>query len=250
MTKFLSTTLVGAFLPPGLFRLYLQFEIGQVEKLDIAGLHRSLFHGLARNGQQPHDDAVLGAHILGDGVVQPHLELPAEDVQLLPSKPLGLGRSILDLRYRNRSIHRTDVDESAALSAVNMVALDRLGLVEFEDEAHVGRKRSLLIGPRLVAEGDPLPVLALVLAKVENFKRSASALFAGVGVFDAEIKQTFAGGVDCETAEVATDPAAVEFLGNGESCPGAAKKVSNKIPWLLARFNDIRSSKDSGFCVA
>lgn len=62
-----------------------------------------------------------------------------------------------------------------------------------------------------------LPLLALVLAEVLNDER----LHAG----DAE--QALADGVNGEASEVASNPAAVELLGNGSGGAGAAEAVED-----------------------
>jgi hypothetical protein len=102
-------------------------------------------------------------------------------------------------------VHRADVHQRTALAAVDVGVGQGLGMIQVQDEVNVGRHRGLIRLRRLlVAEGHPLPVLALVLAEVEDLE--------GLAVRDAE--QALAGGVDREAAEVAADPAAVEFFGD------------------------------------
>ena len=79
-----------------------------------------------------------------------------------------------------------------------------------------------------LAEGHALPVLALVLAEVQHLE--------GLAVLDAE--QPLAGDVDRPAAEVATDPAAAELLGDGESRARAAEEVGDEVTLIGRGLDD------------
>src|SRR5207245_1238483 len=98
---------------------------------------------------------------LGDGVVQTHLPLPAEQVTRLDAVVGHLINDILGLIDRYRSIGGTDMDHSLGLAAVKVdKSLDRLGVVVSQNRVEVRAQRAV---SRL-----DLPSLALVSAKVLN----------------------------------------------------------------------------------
>jgi hypothetical protein len=124
----------------------------------------------------------------------------------------------------HRRIHCSHVHHASGLDAVQPnVAADRRGVVKLKDEFAVGGSRvlfcssslSLAVGGKL---GD-LPLLALVFAQVLHDE--------GLHIGDAE--QALARGVDGEASEVAGDPAAVEFFGNGGGGAASNKAVQNQI---------------------
>jgi hypothetical protein len=80
------------------------------------------------------------------------------------------------------------MDKGAAFLSVDVGTLDRLSLVEVEDELDIGREGSLLVGLGLVVEGDALPVLTLVAAEVEHLERPTTTFFARLQFLDAQIK--------------------------------------------------------------
>ena len=115
------------------------------------------------------------------------------------------------------------MDHRLAVFAVQVrQSYQRLRAVELEDEGQVFVQS--LFGDALAfrAEGDALPVLPLVLAKVQDLEWLAA--------LDAE--QALTRGVDGEAAQVAADPAAAELLGDGEGCAGAAEEVSDEVTFV------------------
>ena len=154
-------------------------------------------------------------------VVEAHLPLPAEDVQLALLELGALVHRRVDLGDGHRRVHRADVDHRLALLAVQVRhARHRLGAVELEDEGEVLVER--LLGERLVLrlpERHALPVLALVLAEVQHLERLAAV--------DAE--QPLAGDVDAPASQVTADPAAAEPLSDGERGARAAEEVGDEV---------------------
>ena len=100
------------------------------------------------------------------------------------------------------------------------MAGDRRGVVKVQDELAVSRVAlALLVDPvfAVCRKFGYLPSLALVFAKVLDDK--------GLHVRDG--KQPLSRGVDGEAAQVASDPAAIEFFGDSGGCAAADKAVQD-----------------------
>ena len=148
-----------------------------------------------------------------------HLPLPAEHLKFALLEHRALGQSRIDLGDGHRRVYGTDVDHSLALLAVKVShPSQRLCTVEFKDKGKVLIQG--LLGDALVflREGDALPILALILAEVQDLE--------GLAVLDTE--QALTGGVDSPAAQVAADPSAAELLGDGECCARATEEVGDK----------------------
>ena len=75
-----------------------------------------------------------------------------------------------------------------------------------------------MIGLSFFAKGHTLPVLSFVFTEVEDLE--------GLAAFDAE--EALSCNVDREATEVATDPAAAKFLGDGECGARTAEEVCDE----------------------
>ena len=79
-------------------------------------------------------------------------------------------------------------------------------------------------------------MLALVLAKVENFE--GTVVFASRFTFTLDADQPLAGSMDGELAEIGGDPFAAELFGDGGCRTGAGKEVGDQIAFVATGFND------------
>src|SRR5208282_4892926 len=105
------------------------------------------------------------------------------------------------------------------------------GVIKLKNELAVGGLAFFLLFEAVFTIrgklGD-LPLLAFVFAEVLDDER----LHAG------DAKQSLAGGVDGEAPEVAGNPAAVEFFGDGSGGARAAEAVKDKVSLIGRSFDD------------
>ncbi len=109
MTKFLRLTTTWCFRRVG---GHGNVEVGELEELHVALVVGLLLHDLAWDLAQYELDS-SGGRLVGHRVVEAHLPLPAEDVQLLRLERHTLLDASCDLVDRHRRIHGADVDERA-----------------------------------------------------------------------------------------------------------------------------------------
>ena len=118
-------------------RLDLGLQVRQLEEPDVALGRGLLLHHLPRDLQEQELDALLLGR-LDHQVVEPHLPLPAQDVQLPLLELDALVHGRVDLGDGHRGVHRADVDHGPALLAVQVGhACHRLGAIELENEGQV-----------------------------------------------------------------------------------------------------------------
>ena len=163
--------------------------------------------------------ATLAIAVVGPG--KPHLPFPPEDMEFRLLKLDTFVQGGIHLVDGDRRVYRSNVHHGPAFLAVEMgEAGNRLCAVELEDESQVLVEHLLSAALVLfVAKGDPLPVLALVLAEVEDLERPATL----------DVQKALAGHVDGPAREVAADPAAAQLLGHSERRTGTAEEVGDEV---------------------
>ena len=126
----------------------------------------------------------------------------------------------LDLCGGDWQIHRSNTHQCVALLTVNVgEAGSRFRTVEIQYERYVR-----------AWEGEvyALPVLAFVLAQGQQGKRPAGL----------DAKQTLASSVNTPAAEVAANPAAIEFFGHPKHGAGATEKIGYEVAGRGGGFQD------------
>src|SRR5262249_22122066 len=131
----------------------------------------------------------------------------------------ALGDSGINLVESHQRIHCSDVHHRLAFLAVQVhQPHQRLCPIELKDKGQIciqGRPGEALA---LLAKGDTLPVLSLVLTEVQELE--------GLTALNAE--QALACGVDSEAGEVTTNPTTAQLLCRYERRSRATKDVSHK----------------------